>query len=228
MLVYEGTKSQFCTSVLNDTISDEIYEAYQKKIGKTAKKEITSWSDSMQYMYKVVQSEEIPNNCGIAIEFRIPATSKRVDFIISGKDENKTSSVIIIELKRWDEAHKVEGKDAIVLTPLGRGLHETTHPSYQAWSYYNLIKDFNENVQKENIEIYPCAYLHNLDRDKNLEIEDSVYAYYIEQAPLYTKGEALKLRRFITKFIKYGDNREALYKIDSGRLKPSKSLQDSL
>lgn len=56
MLVYEGTKNQFCNSVLNDTISDEIYDAYQKKIGKTAKKEITSWSDSMQYMYKVVQS----------------------------------------------------------------------------------------------------------------------------------------------------------------------------
>tara|TARA_Y100000031_G_scaffold127432_1_gene145094 strand:+ start:7947 stop:9815 length:1869 start_codon:yes stop_codon:yes gene_type:complete len=228
MLVYEGTKNQFCNSVLNDTISDEIYEAYQKKIGKTAKKEITSWSDSMQYMYKVVQSDGIPNNCGIAIEFRIPSTSKRVDFIISGKDTNKTSSVVIIELKRWDEVHKVEGKEAVVSTPLGRGLHETTHPSYQAWSYHSLIKDYNETVQEENIEIYPCAYLHNLDRNKNPDIMDGVYTYYIEQAPVYTKGEALKLRRFITKFIKYGDNREALYKIDNGRLRPSKSLQDSL
>ena len=45
------------------------------------------------------------------------------------------------------------------------------HPSYQAWSYHNLIKDFNENVQKENIQIYPCAFLHNLDREKNPEIE---------------------------------------------------------
>ena len=144
MLVYEATKSDFCTSVLNDTISDEIYTNYLKKIGGVAKKEISSWSDSMQYMYKVVQSEEIPNNCGIAIEFRIPSTSKRVDFIISGKDEEKTRSVIIIELKRWDEVHKVDGKDAMVSTPLGRGFHETTHPSYQAWSYSTLIKDFNE------------------------------------------------------------------------------------
>jgi len=228
MLVYEGTKNEFCNSVLNDTISDEIYDAFQKKIGNISKKEITAWSDSMQYMYKVVQSEEIPNNCGIAIEFRIPSTSKRVDFIISGKDEDQTSSVIIIELKRWDEVHKVEGKDGIIMTPLGRGLHETTHPSYQAWSYHNLIKDFNENVQKENIEIYPCAFLHNLDREKNMEIEDNIYTFYIEKAPIYTKGEVLKLRKFISKFIKYGDNREALYKIDNGRLRPSKSLQDSL
>src|SRR3989338_6627592 len=99
MLVYEGTKSEFCNSVLNDTISDEIYSNYQKKIGNISKKEISSWSDSMQYMYKVVQSEELPNNCGIAIEFRIPSTSKRVDFIISGKYENKSNLVVIIELK---------------------------------------------------------------------------------------------------------------------------------
>ncbi|MBI2134967.1 DUF2075 domain-containing protein [Candidatus Woesearchaeota archaeon] len=228
MLVYEATKSDFCTSVLNDTISDEIYTNYLKKIGNVAKKEISSWSDSMQYMYKVVQSEEIPNNCGIAIEFRIPSTNKRVDFIISGKDEEKTQSVIIIELKRWDEVHKVDGKDAMVSTPLGRGFHETTHPSYQAWSYSNLIKDFNENVQKENIQIYPCAFLHNLDKDKNPEIEDKIYSLYIEKAPVYTKGEVLKLRKFITKFIKYGDNKYSLYQIDHGRLKPSKTLQDSL
>ncbi|MBI2654360.1 DUF2075 domain-containing protein [Candidatus Woesearchaeota archaeon] len=228
MLVYEGLKNDFCNSVLNDTISDEIYDNYQKKIGRISKKEISAWSDSMQYMYKVIQTEEIPNNCGIAIEFRIPATSKRVDFIVSGKDEKKGNLVIIIELKRWDEVHKVDGKDAIVMTPLGRGLHESTHPSYQAWSYHNLIKDFNENVQKENIQIYPCAFLHNLDREKNPEIEDPIYSFYIEKAPLYTKGEVLNLRKFISKFIKYGDNKYSLYQIDHGRLKPSKTLQDSL
>jgi uncharacterized protein len=227
MLVYEGTKTEFCNSVLNDTISDEIYEIYQEKIGRASKKEITSWSDSMQYMYKVVQSDDIPNNSGIAIEFRIPATTKRVDFIISGKDDN-ASNVIIIELKRWEEVHKVEGKDGIVMTPLGKGLHETTHPSYQVWSYYNLIKDFNETVHNEAIELYPCAFLHNLDRDKNPDVDDDIYSYYIKQAPIYTKGEVLKLRRFISQFIKYGDNGKALYKIDNGSLKPSKSLQDSL
>jgi len=228
MLVYEGIKSDFCNSVLNDTIDDEIYDMYQKKVGNISKKEITAWSDSMQYMYKVVQSEDIPNNSGIAIEFRIPATSKRVDFIISGKNENEEPSVIIVELKRWDEAYKVDGKDGIVSTPLGRGLHETTHPSYQAWSYSNLIKDFNETVQDEEIDIIPCAFLHNLNIDKNPDIIDNYYSFYIEKAPVYTKGEVLKLRRFISKFIKYGDNRELLYKIDNGRLKPSKSLQDSL
>ncbi len=228
MLVYEGIKTDFCNSVLNDTIDEEIHEMYQKRIGNISKKEISSWSDSMQYMYKVVQSEDIPNNSGIAIEFKIPTTSKRVDFIISGKNKNNDSSVVIIELKRWKEAYKVEGKDAIVSTPLGRGFHETTHPSYQAWSYSRLIKDFNETVQNESIQIFPCAFLHNLDITKNPDILDDYYSIHIDNAPVYTKGEVLKLRKFISHFIKYGDNRETLYKIDNGKLKPSKSLQDAL
>lgn len=228
MLVYEGTKELFLNSVIKGTIDEEIYEAYQNKIGRTTKKEIASWTNSMKDMYLVLESQEIPSDAGIAIEFRIPSTSKRVDFMISGKSEDNKSSVIIIELKQWSEVELVKDKDGIIKTPLGGGFRETTHPSYQVWSYYNLIKDFNETVQNELIELYPCAYLHNLNKKKYPEIEDEVYKYYIKQAPVYSKGDATILRDFIKKFIKKGDNREALYKIDKGRLKPSKSLQDSL
>ena len=37
-------------------------------------------------MMKVLIDNKIPGNVGIAIEFKIPNTSKRVDFIITGKD----------------------------------------------------------------------------------------------------------------------------------------------
>lgn len=40
----------------------------------------------MQYMMKVLIDNNIPNNVGIAIGFKIPSTSKRVYFIITGKD----------------------------------------------------------------------------------------------------------------------------------------------
>ncbi|PWG78011.1 DNA/RNA helicase domain-containing protein, partial [Pararcticibacter amylolyticus] len=35
------------------------------------------------------------------------------------------------------------------------------HPSYQAWSYAALLQDFNETVATDNIQLKPCAYLHN-------------------------------------------------------------------
>lgn len=227
MLIYESTKQGFLDSVLNDRIAAEITEQYREKIGKPNEKEISSWNDSMQYMFKVLSCDDIPDNAGVAIEFRIPSTSKRVDFLISGSDGNN-SVVIVIELKRWNEVELIEGKDGLISTPLGRGWHDTVHPSYQAWSYKHLLRDFNEAVQEENIHIQPCAYLHNLVKEEYPEIEHPVYSYYIDQAPVYTKGEVLKLRDFIKKYIKVGDDRESLYLIENGRLKPSKSLQDHL
>ena len=50
----------------------------------------------------------------------------------------------------------------------------------------------------------------------------------MEDAPAFTRGEVIKLRDFIKKSIRFGDNKELIYKIDSGRIKPSKSLQDSI
>ncbi|MGP4079999.1 DNA/RNA helicase domain-containing protein [Pseudalkalibacillus sp. R45] len=228
MIVYEATKSEFLSDVFEDQLVPNICNNYNTKIGKINESEVRSWDNSMQYMYRVLMDNEIPSDAGVAIEFKIPHTSRRVDFLISGK-EDTTNSVVVVELKQWESIKKVDNKEAVVETLINRGIRETTHPSYQAWSYAALIKDYNENVQNENIEIYPCAYLHNyITPGVNDPLTDEVYQYYIDQAPIFIKGNAGKLRDFIKRYIKFGDNKETLYKIESGRIRPSKSLQDSL
>lgn len=229
MLVYEATKGEFLDSVLMGSITDEIYAVYQEKIGKSPQSQIDSWTNSMEFMFKVLSDNEIPDDAGVAIEFTIPTTSKRIDFTLTGLNENNEDSVVIIELKQWSSADKVEGKDGLVLTYLGGGLRETAHPSYQAWSYAALLKNFNETVEEDNIGLYPCAYLHNYDFDQfNDPLKDSVYDEYVEKAPLYGKRDALKLREFIKKYVKYGDSTNILYRVDNGRIRPSKKLQDTL
>ncbi|MBS4204319.1 DUF2075 domain-containing protein [Lederbergia citrea] len=228
MIVYEATKNEFLADVFQDDLVNNICANYTEKIGKINEREVRAWDNSMQYMYRVLADEEIPNNAGVAIEFKIPYTSKRVDFLISGRD-NHADSVVIVELKQWESVEKVEGKEAIVKTFMNKGMIETAHPSYQAWSYAALIKDYNENVQNDHIELYPCAYLHNyLKTSQNDSLTDPIYNYYREQAPIFAKGDAPNLRDFIKKYIKYGDDKENLYKIENGRIRPSKSLQDSL
>jgi hypothetical protein len=60
-----------------------------EKLGRhTVANEFRSWDNSMQYMYKVMNDPEIPLDAGVAIEFNIPQTAKRVDFMISGYDIN--------------------------------------------------------------------------------------------------------------------------------------------
>lgn len=194
----------------------------------TSLAERKAWNNSMQYMMKVLIDNNIPENSGIAIEFKIPNTSKRVDFIITGKNEELKNTGIIIELKQWTEANIVSGKDGIVQTFTGHALREVTHPSYQAWSYATTIEDYNETVQDEKIDLYPCAYLHNyVDVTPQTLLSDE-YKYYLEKAPVFIKGDVEKLRDFINKYIKYGDDKETLYMIENGKIRPSKSLQDAL
>lgn len=228
MIVYDETKEHFMNAVEADSISDDIYSAYKKVIGRSNKSQIRSWENSMEYMYKVLNDENIPNNAGVAIEFTIPSTSKRIDFILSGIDENNKDSVVIIELKQWKHAEKVEGKEDIVKTYVGKGLREVTHPSYQAWSYACLLEDFNETVQNDCIALYPCAYLHNYKITPTDPITDEIYSDIIGKAPMYGSGDVLKLRKFISKYIKYGDDKGILYKINNGKIRPSKRLQDVL
>lgn len=229
MIVYEATKERFIADVIQDKIRDRIDKKFYEKMGYyTGESERNAWENSMQYMLKVLYDSKIPNTSGIAIEFRIPNTSKRVDFIISGKDDNLKNTAIIVELKQWTEAKIVSGKDAIVETFTGHAVREVAHPSYQAWSYATTIEDYNENVQQQCITLHPCAYLHNYQKVEPPTILSDVYKEYLEKAPAFVKGDVEKLRDFISKYIKYGDNKETLYLIENGKIRPSKALQDAL
>ncbi len=229
MIVYDGIKKDFLQSVVNDTIAEEVEQKIQEKMGrKTPKAEFQSWKNSLLRMYMVLCDDSIPNDAGIAIEYNVPQTSKRVDFIVSGYDEVNKPHVVIIELKQWEKLDKVEGKDALVETYTGGALRTVVHPSYQVWSYAALIKDYNETVQNNDIELSPCAYLHNYQRKENDPLLDQQYMDYIEEAPVFCDHEALKLRAFIQQFIRKGDNKEILYEIDHGKIRPSKSLQNAI
>ncbi|MEK6887122.1 MAG: DUF2075 domain-containing protein [Nanoarchaeota archaeon] len=228
MIIYDSTKENFIRDVENDVIAKKIEENYLLHIGKAHEAMKRSWRNSMEYMYKVLNDEKIPAESGISIEFKIPYTSCKIDFLLSGKDENKRNTLIIIELKQWQIIEKVENQDAQVLTIMGGSKIPTNHPSYQAWSYASLIEDYNEYVQQEIVSLHPCAYLHNYEKQTPDPITDKIYAHHIEKAPVFLKGDVIKLREFIKKYVKYGDKGETIYEIDKGKIKPSKSLQDSL
>ncbi|RJV75337.1 DUF2075 domain-containing protein [Eubacterium sp. AF19-17] len=228
MIVYQETKKQFLYDVRQDLIEEKIQEKVRKKLHKrTARNEFMSWMNSMQYMYKVMEDKRIPDESHVAIEYRIPKSNKRVDFIISGENVQARESAVIIELKQWQQLEKVDTKEAIVKTKLQGKLVETTHPSYQAWSYVSMIEDYNEDVRRYKIRLQPCAYLHNYRLQQDDDLINSCYEHYIEKAPIFTRGDTDRLAAFIARYIKKG-NPDVLYHIDQGRIVPSKSLQDSL
>ena len=188
MLVYDGTKTDFLRSVEQDTIAYEIEQnIYEKMNRHTARNEFRAWENSLEYMYKVLNDNEIPQDVGIAIEYNIPQTSKRIDFLISGYDESERGNVVIIELKQWDKIESIKGKDALVETYTGNAVRQVVHPSYQAWSYAMLITDYNQSVQEREMLLWPCAYLHNYRRKENDPLDEEQYETYLEDAPAFTR-----------------------------------------
>lgn len=229
MIVYDGLKTDFLSSCEKDSIAIEIEEKILAKMGKhTPKAEFRSWENSLNYMYKVLNDDAIPSDAGVAIEFNIPQTSKRIDFMISGYGHEDKPGMVIVELKQWDTLTAVTGVDALVETYVGGGNHRVVHPSYQAWSYAQLIKDYNQEVQDRHIDLFPCACLHNYIRHENDPLDANQYREYLEESPAFTKGQLQQLRDFIKRSIKKGDRKELLYQIDHGKIRPSKSLQDAI
>jgi len=226
MIVYKNSSVGFLEDVETNRISDRIKEAFAAVAGKKnfAEKETDSWINSMQFMGNVVRRAKIAEDCGILIEYGLPSSSKRIDFIISGKDESGKRNFIIIELKQWKEAQSTLRKD-LVLTSYYSGRH-STHPSYQASSYKWFLSDYNENVYKNSIQPYSCAYLHNYPEKNPEPLKDPVYSEIVNESPVYFKDDQAKLEEFIRKHVGYGNGSDILYDIESGNIKPGKKLID--
>lgn len=226
MIVYASTKADFINDVTNANIEEVILANYQEKLKRnTSQSEIQSWRESLMYMNLVLMDHEIPDDAGILVEFMIPQSSFRVDFIITGTNADDDEQVIIVELKRWSNATLTD-KDGVVRTAFRGGLAETSHPSYQAWSYAAFLSSYNETIHTDDINLYPCAYLHNYEEDD--QITNDFYQPYLSRAPLFFKSDKHKLRDFIKQHIRKGDNRQIMYRIENGKIRPSKALADSL
>jgi DUF2075 family protein len=224
MIVYINSSEGFLNDVDTNKISDRIKEAYFEKTGKLNfnDKEDSSWINSMEFMGKIIRRSNISSDCGVMIEFGLPSSSKRIDFIVSGKDEKGNKNFIIIELKQWKEAQSTTAND-LVLTKYYGGNY-STHPSYQASSYKGFLSDYNENVYKSTLTPFSCAYLHNYQEKKPEPLKDIVYKDTIVDSPIYFKDDYEKLETFIKQHVGCGNGKEILYEIEKGNIRPSKKL----
>lgn len=228
MIIYQADKSQFLQHALRDDIEEIVARHFRSATGHgVGPSEIMSWKHSLLEMAKVLQDEEIPSTAGVAIEYQLPQSSKRIDFVITGEDSAARTKVVIVELKQWSQSRRSE-KDAIVWARRGGKAAELEgpHPSYQAWSYAAYLQDFNSAVQDGSMSLQPCAYLHNHPRDG--EIDHPHYREHLARAPLFLARERSKLQAFIREHVRYGDSKKALYAIEHGRIRPSKLLIDSV
>jgi len=228
MLVYSGSKKNFDDDIRSGCIADVIKRSlYDHGIYDDNESEYTAWENSLVKMQEVLDEKQFSGDLQVAVEYEIPQTSKRVDFLIAGEDDNSKKNVVVVELKQWEEAHHTEN-NGIVSAFTGGMMRSVAHPSYQAYSYAKTIENFCATVQDEHISLFPCAYLHNYKTSRRSELTYPIYSEILDESPIFIKNEEEKLRRFISKYVKKGTKEDLLLSIDHGKIRPSKALQDVL
>ncbi|MDZ4169750.1 MAG: hypothetical protein U1E26_08860 [Coriobacteriia bacterium] len=78
-----------------------------------------------------LNTAEVPDGCGVAIEFGVPYTSSRIDFLLTGRaggiaDSPATDSAVIIELKQWESLEAIREARTDLL-PLRTAVQSAEH-----------------------------------------------------------------------------------------------------
>ena len=231
MIVYNANKGQFVKDVKANVIATKILDLIRERgFNAGQDREFASWQNSMQFMRNIVDDADIEDDVQIAIEYNIPQTSKRVDFIIIGADCKGRDNVVIIELKQWTKAEIVDDDmHFCVRTYVANDNRIVCHPSYQAYSYSRFISNYSQVVNNERIRLVPCAYLHNYQPRYRQALSDEIYKDWYASAPFFIMNETREFSDFVKQHVtKKSSKGDLLYLIDHGRIKPTKSLQDAL
>lgn len=227
MIVYSGTVKSFHRDVSNGIVANKLDKLFSDlRLGRESIQEFNSWKASLPRIGLIVSDRRIADDVQVALEYQIPCTSKRVDFMIGGSDGQK-DNVVIVELKQWEKCDKTE-KENVVYTYTGNAYREVAHPSQQAYSYAKLIEGLNQDVRINDIGLIPCAYLHNYKEEYRNMISNPFYSDAIKDAPLFLQEDGTKLSDFICKYVTKPSKKNLFEIIEHGKIKPSKALQDTV
>ena len=228
MIIYKDSVANFHRDVFQGVIANKLEGLFlEYNIGKESRGEYRSWNNSLEVVSSTLKYSNVNEDLQVAIEYQIPLTSKRVDFLISGIDDSNNETVVAIELKQWDKVEKTNLENCIKTYVDGRN-DVRPHPSQQILSYCQLISNFNVSVQEDGINMVPCAFLHNYPVEHRDVLEDESYSYVVSKAPLFYKTDREALGEFVKKHVKKPADRDLFEVIDNGKLRPSKALQDSI
>jgi len=230
MIIYNETSDNFMNHIRENKIGYVLTENVLNKANKVVSpRELMSWERSLPQMAKVLRDAELKKDTRVLLEYKLPSSEKRIDFLIAGRNKDGEKNVMIVELKQWENASMCEG-DGIVRTFLGGRIRETVHPSYQASSYKRYLQNFNESLYNDTtIKLNSCAFLHNyisaIDEEPLL---DRRYQTYLDESPIYFQFSDRELSLKLKQLVSQGDGKEIAKAIEHGKIRPSKKLVETV
>lgn len=227
MIIYSSSKNEFINDVNNKNILDILNNNIKEKLYHyTSESEKASWNNSLEYMSKIISMSKLPENCTVVLEYNLPISSSRIDFIITGFDIFNKEKVLIFELKQWSKVKIVANSNILIETYIGNNLRKLAHPAYQVTTYKDLLCDYNKYIQKNNVLIIPCVVMHNYFLDGI--INAPIFSDIMKNINMFYKNDSEKLVDFLDNSFIKGDEGLIINQIDKSELCPSKKLQDEI
>ena len=226
MRLYSGSSKQFIEDAVRNQIADKLSNAFFTYFRfQPSPGEKRSWINSLSKMSGLLQHANLLDH-GIILEFQLPQTSRRLDFLICGKNEFSRDHTVIVELKQWEECEHAEGENE-VLTFIGGAKRETLHPSAQVGGYEMYLRDTHTAFYGEDpIELEACSYLHNYHSYDGDVIFTDKFQAILDRNPVFTADDYDDFVDYLNIRLKTGEGLEVLKKVEESEYRPSKKLMD--
>ncbi len=226
MRLYSGSSKQFIDDAVRNQIAQKLSDAffyYYRYNPSPGEKR--SWQNSLSKMSELIQYAELLDH-GIILEFQLPQSSKRLDFLICGKDEFKSDNTVIVELKQWDACEEAEGPNEVI-TYLNGIKREVLHPSAQVGQYEMYLSDTHTAFYEDNpIKLDACSYLHNYFRDPEDAIFADKFKPILDRNPIFTADDVDIFINYLQERLCEGNGLDVLKRVEESRYRPSKKLME--
>lgn len=227
MRLYAGSSGQFVEDTVLNQISGKLknaffdYYRYNPSPG-----EVASWQNSLRAMSNIIQYADLMDH-GVLLEYQLPLTSRRMDFMITGKGDDCVENAVIVELKQWQHCESADGENE-VSTFVGGARRDLLHPSAQVNRYRTYLSDTHTAFHEgpDPVSLHACAYLHNYPYDSGDVLFDPKFEDVLKSDPLFTMDEAPELMRHLQGRLCAGQGMETLKRIEESRYRPSRKLME--
>jgi len=227
MRLYIGSTRQFTMDAAHNQVADKLksaffnYYRYAPSPG-----EMRSWRQSLGSISQVFQLNNFLDH-GIILEYQIPLTSKRLDCLITGKDELRNDNAVIIELKQWEKCGTADGENEVV-TYVGGAEREVLHPSAQVGRYATYLEDVHTAFYEppQPIKLSACSYLHNYRFVSDEILLAKKFSTILDSYPLFSMDDVDPLSDFLKTRLQGGSGMDVLGRIEDGEYRPSKKLME--
>jgi DUF2075 family protein len=220
---YTGESAGFVDDVQRNVVVDNLREAFLlENAYEPSPAEVRSWQNSLRAMADALRLGDLRDH-GIALEWQLPLTSRRLDCLVTGHDSSSRPNAVIVELKQWDEVQP-SSIDDCVTTFLGGRLRDVLHPSRQVGNYERYLLDVHTAFSTATVGLRSCSYGHNLRYDPSSPLFEERWSELLQRHPLFAKDQVDHLIEYLTVALGDGGGAAVLDDVLRGSYRPHKRL----